>query len=93
MRNTSGLGTICSLSSSFTCLLAAANTLLWACLKTVLQLIDRSPEKQEEVLLEDNEAERPTGKLKCLSVVEDKLKQEGVPELSSQLYILGLSQR
>ncbi|KAF2564433.1 hypothetical protein F2Q70_00018765 [Brassica cretica] len=46
--------------------------------ENVLQFIDRSLEKQDEVLLEDNEAESLTGSLAW----SDKLEQEGLPELS-----------
>ncbi|KAG2284221.1 hypothetical protein Bca52824_055441 [Brassica carinata] len=46
--------------------------------ENVLQLIDRSLEKQDEVFLEDNEAESLTGTLAW----SDKLEQEGLPELS-----------
>lgn len=45
-----------------------------------LPLIDRSLEKLEEVLHEDNVAESLTGTLAW----SGKLKQEGLPELSSQ---------
>ncbi|CAN7004309.1 unnamed protein product [Brassica oleracea var. botrytis] len=47
--------------------------------ENVLQLIDRSLEKQDEVFLEDNEAESLTGTLAW----SDKLEQEGLPELST----------
>jgi hypothetical protein len=74
--------------------------------ENVLQLIDGSLQKPEEVIIEETEAESLTGILartdpflalkislllpykqirsQCLSVVEEQLKQEGIPELSSQ---------
>ncbi|CAN8252182.1 unnamed protein product [Cochlearia groenlandica] len=72
----------------------------------VLRLIDRSVQKPEEVLLEENEVESLTGNLastdpflalkislllpyeqirsKCLNIVEEQIKKEGILEQSNQ---------